>query len=51
MRAVIFFQLRLWNAENLLDQILQLYDKLPSDIRAELPRKQVWTLVEAGAEE
>jgi restriction system protein len=43
-----FFQLRLWNAEELLDQILQLYDKLPSDIQADLPLKQVWTLVEEG---
>ncbi|MEX0753284.1 MAG: restriction endonuclease [Xanthobacteraceae bacterium] len=46
-----FFQLRLWDAEDLLDQILQLYEKLPSDIQAELPLKQVWTLVEEGADD
>ncbi len=41
-----FFQLRLWGPEDLLDQILKLYDKLPADLQAELPLKQVWTLVE-----
>ena len=44
-----FFQLRLWDAEDVLDQILVLYDKLPSDIQAELPLKRVWTLVEEEA--
>lgn len=43
-----FFQLRLWNAEDLLDQLLELYDKLPNDIQSELPLKRVWTLVEEG---
>lgn len=44
-----FFQLRLWDAEDVLDQILGLYDRLPSDIQAELPLKRVWTLVEEDA--
>jgi len=46
-----FFQLRLWDAEDVLNQILQLYEKLPSDIQAELPLKRVWTLVEEELDE
>jgi restriction system protein len=45
-----FFQLRLWDAEDLLDQVLKIYDKLPADLQAELPLKQVWTLVEDDSE-
>lgn len=44
-----FFQMRLWNAEVLLDEILANYDKLPSDIQAELPLKRVWMLAEENA--
>jgi len=43
--------LRLWDAEDVLNQILQLYEKLPSDIQAELPLKRVWTLVEEELDE
>jgi restriction system protein len=45
-----FFQLRLWDAETLLDQILMHYDQLPRDIQAELPLKRVWTLVSEAEE-
>ena len=41
-----FFTLRLWNANDLIDAICRNYDRLPEDIRAEIPLKQVWTLVE-----
>jgi restriction system protein len=46
-----FFQLRLWDSEALLDEILAVYDKLSSDIQAELPLKKVWQLVEEASEE
>jgi restriction system protein len=39
-----FFQVRVWNAEDLLRELLAVYDKLPGDIRARLPLKQIWTL-------
>lgn len=41
-----FFSIRLWDADDLVDAILRAYDKLTPDLRAELPLKQVWTLVE-----
>lgn len=44
------FRIRLWNADDLLDALLDVYDKLPETLRKELPLKQVWTLdtVSAG---
>ncbi len=41
-----FFRVRVWDADNLLDAILRNYEKLSSEIRADLPLKRVWTLVE-----
>lgn len=41
-----FFQVRVWNSEDVLRELIAVYDKLPGDIRAQLPLKQVWTLVE-----
>ncbi len=39
-----FFKVRLWNAETLIEQILNHYDNLDPEIRAELPLKRIWTL-------
>lgn len=39
-----FFHIRLWDADDLIDELLAVYDKLDADIRAQLPLKQVWTL-------
>ena len=39
-----FFKVRLWNQNDLIDQILVNYDKLDPDIRAELPLKRIWTI-------
>ena len=41
-----FFRIRLWNAEDLVEAVLRNYDKLDQEIQAELPLKQVWTLIE-----
>ncbi len=40
-----FFEIRLWSADDLIERLLQIYEKLPEDLRAELPLKRVWTLV------
>lgn len=37
-----FFKVRLWNENDLIEQLLAHYDKLDADIRAELPLKRVW---------
>jgi restriction system protein len=39
-----FFQVRLWEAGDLVEEVLAHYEKLPADIRAELPMKRIWIL-------
>lgn len=41
-RATQFFRVRLWDADELVDEILEHYDKLPADIRADLPLRRIW---------
>lgn len=41
----LFFRVRLWGREELVDSLLAVYDRLPEDIRAELPLRRTWTLV------
>ncbi|MEU4767673.1 restriction endonuclease [Actinosynnema sp. NPDC023794] len=40
------FAIKVWNSEDLLARVFQHYAALPADVRADLPLKQVWTLVE-----
>lgn len=44
-----YFHVRLWDADDLIDELLKVYDKLDADIRAQIPLKRVWAL--AGTEE
>ena len=44
-----FFKVRLWNQNDLIEQILTNYEKLDQDIRAEIPLKRIWTIT--GADE
>lgn len=46
-----FFRVRLWDQKALIDEILQHYDKLDEDLRAELPLKRVWTVATDEDEE
>ncbi len=39
-----FFAIRLWNAEDLAQRLLDNYDSLPQDIRAEIPLEEVRVL-------
>lgn len=41
----LFFEIRLWDAGTLVDMLLRHYDRLPEDLKAELPLKRIWTLV------
>ena len=40
-----YFRLRLWEADDVVNGVIEHYARLPADIRAEIPLKQVWTLV------
>lgn len=39
-----FFKVRLWNQNDLIEQILANYDKLDQEVRADLPLKRIWTI-------
>ncbi|RMG35821.1 MAG: restriction endonuclease [Gammaproteobacteria bacterium] len=41
-KATQFFRVRLWDSDDLIDQVLAHYGVLDDEIRAELPLKQVW---------
>lgn len=40
-----FFRVRLWDSDALVEQLLAVYDKLPGEIKAEIPLQRVWILV------
>lgn len=39
-----FFRVRLWDRDDLIDQLIEHYDKLDDEIRADLPLKRIWTI-------
>ncbi len=41
-----FFNIRLWNAEAFVQEIQDVYLKLPKELQAELPMQQIWALVD-----
>lgn len=41
-----FFKVRLWDANDLIEQILENYENLDQTIKSELPLKRIWTLVD-----
>ncbi|GAB4329608.1 MAG: restriction endonuclease [Candidatus Zixiibacteriota bacterium] len=40
-----FFEIRLWDSGDVVSGVLAHYDRLPENIKAELPLKRVWVLV------
>lgn len=41
----LYFRVRLWGREELVENLLAVYDRLPEDVRAALPLRPVWTLI------
>ena len=41
-----YFEIRLWDAGDVVDAVLRHYDQFPEDLKAELPLKRIWTLVQ-----
>lgn len=41
-------RVRVWEASDVVDAVLRVYDRLPDDIRAQLPLRRVWMLSDAG---
>lgn len=40
----LFFTVRMWDQNDLIDQFLAVYDKLDDDLRAEIPLKRIWAV-------
>ena len=40
----LFFKVRMWDQNDLIDHLLINYDKLDEDLRAELPLKRIWAV-------
>ena len=47
--AADYFRIRLWDASDIVAGVKEHYGRLPQQIRAEIPLKQVWTLVPSDA--
>ena len=41
----LFFDIRLWDADDLVDALMENYERLPEDMRTQLPLKRIWMLV------
>ena len=44
-KAKQFFKVRLWDRAALIDQVLEHYEELDSDIKAKLPLKRIWVVI------
>jgi restriction system protein len=49
-RAQGYFEIRLWNSDDLISHLLESYERLPEDLKAELPFKRIWVVVETEKE-
>lgn len=45
-----FFRIRLWDQGDVVDAVLQNYERLDDEIKAELPLKRIWVMVKEDAE-
>jgi restriction system protein len=41
----LYFGIRLWDSGDVINALLDNYERLPEEMRAELPLKRIWTLV------
>lgn len=40
----LFFKVRMWDQNDLIDQFLAVYDKLDEELQAEIPLKRIWAI-------
>ncbi len=41
----LFFEIRLWDSDAVIDKLQEVYPRLPADVQAEIPLQRVWTLL------
>ena len=44
------FNIKVWDADALLDNLFEVYDHLKSDIRNQIPMQRVWTMSSGASE-
>ena len=44
-RNELFFRIRLWGRTQIIDALLEVYERLPEEFKAELALRRIWTLV------
>jgi len=44
-RNELYFRIRFWGRAEIIDALLDVYDRLPEEFRAELPLRRIWALV------
>jgi len=47
----LFFKVRLWDQNDLIDQFFAVYDKLDDDLQAEIPLKRIWAVAAQDQDE
>lgn len=47
----LYFRVRFWGREQILDNLFEVYERLPEEIRADLPLRRSWMLVPDESEE
>ncbi len=45
----LFFQIRLWDSDDVIERVEQAYERLPPEFQAELALRRIWTLVPEDA--
>ena len=48
VRAEHFFTVRLWDQDDIIRELLAVYERLDEDLKAELPLKRIWVVTTAG---
>lgn len=43
-----FFNVRLWDSLNVIEELLKVYDKIDEDMKSEIPLKRIWTIASSG---
>ena len=46
----LFFSIRIWEEDDIINEIMKNYEKFDNDLKAELPLKKIWTLVQEEPE-
>ncbi|HEY0167941.1 MAG TPA: restriction endonuclease [Jatrophihabitans sp.] len=41
----LFFEIRLWDSDAVIEKLQQVYDRLPADLQAEIPLQRIWTVL------